>query len=154
VNDGKIFNCFTPGSTLSTNWVQTGFGTMGTPPSQRIDNFCTGTSGSAETEYLNGAACSGATTLTATRVMVSPGTLYNLQVYSSAAVTGGTSKDVLTVYKNGSATALTCTVAASGTTCSDTTHSVATLAGDVIAFKWVSATSDTAANVSASVEKQ
>jgi hypothetical protein len=149
VNDGKIFNCYSSGQ-----WIQTGFGTMGPPPSQRISAFCTGTAGSAETEYLNSAACSGATTLTATQVQVSPGTLYGLNVYSSAVVVGGAGKDVATVYKNGTATAITCTIAAAGTTCSDLTHSVATAAGDVIAVKWVTATSDTAANVSASIEKQ
>lgn len=149
INDGKIFQCLSSGQ-----WVQTGFGTMGTPPGQTISAFCTATVGSAQTEYLNSAACSGATTLTATRVITTPGTLWGLQVYSSAAVVGGSSKDVATVYKNGSATAITCTIAASGTTCSDLTHSVATAVGDVIAVQFVTATSDTAANVSATLEKQ
>lgn len=149
INDGRIFQCLSSGQ-----WVQTGLGTMGTPPGQTISAFCTGTVGSAQTEYLNTAACSGATTLTATRVVTTPGTLWGLQVYSSAAVVGGSAVDVATVYKNGTATAITCTIAASGTTCSDLTHSVATAVGDVIAVKFVTATSDTAANVSASIEKQ
>lgn len=148
INDGKIFNCFSSGE-----WVQTGFGTMGTPPSQRVESSCSGTAGSAETEYLVGLACSASTTAVS-RVMVSPGTLYGLRVFSSANVTGGTGKDVLTVMKNGSATAITCTVAGSAATCSDLADSVAVAAGDVISFRWVTATSDTAANVTASVEKQ
>lgn len=127
-------------------------GTMGWS-GQAVRAFCTGTAGSAETEYLNGAACSSATTATARQVISAPGTLANLRVFSSAGATGGTNKDVITVYKNGSSTALTCTIAASGTACSDVTHSVAVAAGDVITFQFVSATSDTAANVSASVEK-
>ena len=52
VNDGRIFSCPSGGQ-----WVQTGFGTMGTPPGQTLSAFCTGTVGSAATEYLNSAAC-------------------------------------------------------------------------------------------------
>lgn len=145
---GNFFNCY--GST--GQWVQTGSGS-GQFTGSNIGSFCTGTVGTGETDFLNGAACSGATTATARYVVVEPGYLANLQVFSSAAVVGGSSKDVLTVLKNGSATTITCTIAASGTTCSDSSHSVAVAAGDVITFKFVAATSDTAANVSASVLK-
>ena len=58
---------------------------------------------------------------------------------------------MLTLYKNGVATALTCTIAAAGTSCTDTTHAVTTVPGDVLTFQFVTATSDTAANLSASV---
>ncbi len=117
-----------------------------------ISGFCTGTVGSAETEYLNGAACSGATTATARVVMSKYGTVASLRVFSSAGVVGGSSKDVLTVYKNGSATTLTCTFATGGAAvqCSDSTHSFAVAPADVITFQFVTATSDTAANVAAS----
>jgi hypothetical protein len=145
--NGNIWNCLSSGQ-----WVLSGRGSMGSAGST-VSGFCTGTAGSAETEYLNGAACSGATTLLMRVIMTSPGTLANLRVFSSAAFTGGTNKDVITVYKNGSATALTCTAAAAATTCSDLTHSVVVAAGDAIGFQFVSATSDTAANVSASVSK-
>ena len=148
---GEMFNCFRTGAAgTSGQWVKVGEGTMA-PSGSRVSAFCTGTAGSAETEYLNGAACSGATTLTARQLVTTAGTLANLYVVSSAAFTGGTGKDVITVYKNGSATAVTCTAAGAATTCSDTTHSVAVVPGDVIAFQFVSATSDTAANVSAAV---
>lgn len=152
---GDIMWC---GNTSSGGqWLNFGLGTMATNVGRTISAFCTGTAGSAETEFLNGAACSGATTSTFRYVVQTAGTLANLQVYSSAAVTGGTGKDVLTVLKNGTATTITCTIAASGTSCTDggptsiTGHSVATVPGDVITFRFVSATSDTATNVSASL---
>jgi hypothetical protein len=116
-----------------------------------VRSFCTGTVGSAETEFLNGAACSGATTSTAKYLVAAAGTLSGLRIASSAAVTGGTGKDVATVLKNGSATTITCTIAGTGTACSDTTHSVAVAAGDLITFSFVTATSDTAANITAVV---
>lgn len=150
---GEKFDCL-PATGTTAQWIRTqAGGTMGGWTGASVRSFCTGTAGSAETEFLNGAACSGATTATARQVISSPGTLANLRVFSSAAFTGGTNKDVLTVFKNGSATALTCTAAGAATTCSDVAHSVAVAAGDVITFQFVSATSDTAANVSASVEK-
>jgi hypothetical protein len=77
--------------------------------------------------------------------------LAGLRVASTANVVGGSGKDVLTVLKNGSATTLTCTIAAAAKTCSDITHSVGVVPGDVLTFSFVTATSDTAANVAASV---
>ena len=123
-----------------------------------IAGACTGTVGSAETEspFLLGAvqtACSGATTSTAGMVMPSAGTLQDLEVASSAAVVGGTGKDVATILDNGTATALTCTIAASAKTCHDTTHTAAVAQGDIITATFVTATTDTAANLSISVEK-
>jgi len=147
---GNIYDCKRTGAAGTTGqWVLVNNGTMGSRGS-RITAFCTGTVGSAETEYLNGAACSGATTLTARTIITTNGTLANLRVVSSANFlgTGGTATKV---FVNGSATALTCSAAAAATTCSDTTHSVAVFSGDVVAVQNISATSDTAANVAASV---
>jgi hypothetical protein len=149
IDNGKIFNCLSSGQ-----WIQVGAGTMGSPPSQLQSDFCTGTVGSAQTEYLNDTACSGATTSLAPTVQVSRGTIYGLTAFSSANVTGGTNLDMLTVFKNGSSTALTCTIAAGTKTCSDTVHSVSVVPGDQISYQFITATSDTAANVGASVEKQ
>jgi hypothetical protein len=143
-NDSSVVDC------KSGQWITTGYGTMHSAGSV-IRAHCTGTVGSAETEFLNDAACSGATTATARHVISGPGTLANLRVYSSAVAVGGSAKDVLTVLKNGSTTGITCTIAASGTTCSDLTRSANVVAGDVITFSFVTATSDTAANVSAVV---
>jgi len=144
VSTGDVVDC------KSGEWITVQKGTMA-PAGSRISQFCTGTVGSAETAFLVGAACSGATTSTARIVVSGPGTLANLRVTSSAVAVGGSGKDVLTVVKNGTDTTITCTIAASATTCSDLTHSAAVVAGDVITFKFVTATSDTAANVSASV---
>lgn len=147
---GDIMDCKNGSS--GGQWILTGIGTSATA-GKSISIFCTGTVGSSETEYLNGAACSGSTNQYYHYVVQNPGTLANLQVYSSAAVVGGSSVDVLTVYKNGSATSITCTIAASGTSCTDgigtvTGHSVAVIPGDAISFKFVTAGSDTAANIS------
>jgi hypothetical protein len=146
LSDGNRYDCKADGI-----WFRSGIGSQGSAAVTSVPGFCTGTVGSAQTEYLNGAACSGATTATFSYTVATSGELANLRVTSSAAVVGGTGKDVLTVYKNGTATSLTCTIAASGTTCSDTADGVATVAGDYIQFQFVSATSDTAANVSATV---
>lgn len=146
ITDGYRFDCKADG-----NWFRSGVGSQGTSSRAVATGFCTGTVGSAETELLNGAACSGATTSTYRYVISTAGELANLRVFSSAAVTGGASKDVLTVFKNGSSTAITCTIAAAGTSCSDTTNGVAVVVGDTITFQFVTATSDTAANVAASI---
>lgn len=146
LTNGNRYDCRADG-----NWFRVGLGSGSSAAITAAPGFCTGVAGSAQTEYLNGAACSGATTATYSYLVATPGELANLRVLSSAAVVGGSSKDVLTVYKNGVATSLTCTIAASGTTCSDTADGVAVVAGDYIQFQFVSATSDTAANVSASV---
>lgn len=144
VEDGAVMDC------KSGQWIKVQDGTM-SGAGVRVAGWCTGTVGSAETEFLNSAACSGATTSTTRHIVSSPGTLANLRVVSSAAAVGGSNLDVLTVMKNGSATVVTCTIAATATTCSDLTRSVSVVAGDVITFRFVTATSDTAANIAASV---
>lgn len=136
-------------------WVLSNIGTMASGPGSRWSFFCTGTAGSAETEYLNGAACSGATTATVgQQTVANTGTIYNLRVTSSAAFTGGTGKDVITIGKNGTDTTLTCTAVAAATVCSDTTHGFQVVAGDIIRVKLVTATSDTAANVAVSFDQR
>jgi hypothetical protein len=134
---GGVFDCRSSGQ-----WIQIGGGATGS-----IRAFCTGTVGTGETDFLSNKACSGATSATVAQVVDTGGTLASLYVSSSAAVVGGTNKDVVTVLKNGVATALTCTIAASGTACNDLTHSVSVAAGDLLTFKIVAATSDTAADL-------
>lgn len=146
LSSGKRFQCYSGGE-----WFNSGSGSSSSAAVTAPSGFCTGTTGSAETEFLNGAACSGATTSTFRYTVVTAGELANLRVFSSAVAVGGTNKDVLTVFKNGVATAITCTIAAAAATCSDITHSVAAAAGDTISFQFVTATSDTAANISATV---
>lgn len=147
---GDIADCKRTGAAgTSGQWIQVGNGTMGSA-GQRISGFCTGTVGSAETEFLNGAACSGATTATARQLITTAGTLANLQIVSSANSlgTGGT---IASVVLNGTATAIVCSIAAAAKVCSDTTHSVAVVPGDVITFSYLTSTSDTAANIGAAV---
>lgn len=144
--DGNRYNCYSGGQ-----WFLEGHGSATSAAAVAASGFCTGTTGSAETEFLNGAACSGATTSTFRYVVTTPGEVANLQVFSSAVAVGGVGKDVLTVFKNGVATTITCTIAAAAATCSDSTHSTAVVAGDTLTFQFVTATSDTAANVSATV---
>lgn len=145
---GHIFDCRSDGQ-----WINILNGTMSSAASASYSQFCTGTVATAATEFLNGAACSGASAATARIVVPSAGQIANLRVFSSAAVVGGTSVDVLTVLKNGVATSLTCTIAAAGTTCNDVTHAFIVAAGDVLTFSFVTATSDTAANITAGVER-
>lgn len=144
---GDVFQCYNGSS--GGQWFLVGKGTMNSA-GKTATAFCTGTTGSGETEYLNGAACSGATTATFSYVVSTSGVLANLYVNGSANVVSMGS-DPVTVYKNGSATTLTCTIASATKICSDLTHSVAVIPGDYLQFKVVSTASDTLANVSASV---
>lgn len=147
---GDILDCKRTGAAgTSGQFILVGNGTMA-GAGKTISNFCTGTVGSAESDFLNGAACSSATTATARQIINSPGTLANFYVFSSAAFlgTGGTAT---TVYKNGVATAITCSAIATAVGCSDLIHQVSVVPGDAITFLNVSATSDTAANISAAV---
>lgn len=145
LTSGRRYNCKSGGS-----WFVEGKGSATSESVTSISRFCTGTVGTGQTDFLNMAACSGATTATATYVVVTPGELANLRVFSSANETQAAG-DVLTLNKNGSATALTCTILQNGATCSDTTHSVAVVAGDTITFSNVAPSSGAAANLSATV---
>jgi hypothetical protein len=149
ISDGKIFNCLSSGQ-----WIQTGLGTMGGAPAQLINQFCTGAvTSSSTTDYVNdGVVC--ATTSGQVPVVVStPGVLFNFRVHSSANATSTSSDQIATVVKNGTATAITCNLSGVAV-CSDLTHSVAVAAGDLITFSYLTGTTDTAANLTMSVEKQ
>lgn len=118
---------------------------------------CTGTATASSTIYLYGLGGAGSAqtcTLTAVSgnppVMFRPGVMKGLQATATAGGVGSGS-GVLTVKKNGSATALTCTFG-TGTTCSDTTHSVSFVVGDVITASFTTASGETLAGVVATVE--
>ena len=147
LSNGKRFQCRTGGS-----WFFDGSGSSTSAAIETPNAWCTGTVGSAETEYLNGGACSGATTATFSYVVTTAGEVSNLRVRSSATETAAAG-NVVTLYKNGVATTITCTIAqnASPAVCSDSAHSVAVVAGDYLQYQNVSATSGAAANVSATV---
>jgi hypothetical protein len=78
------------------------------------------------------------------------GNMKYLQVTAGTAGTNASS-GVFTVYKNGSSTALTCTL---GTTtgCSDYTHTVAYVNGDIVTIEYTSQAADTLANLKANVD--
>lgn len=148
INDGKIFDCRSSGQ-----WIQIGLGTMGSPPGELISQLCTGAvTSSSTTDYVvAGEACTVTTGIPV--VVTSPGTLFNFRVHSSAAAASTSSDEIATVVKNGTGTAITCNLSGVAV-CSDLTHSVAVAAGDLITFSYLSGTTDTAANLTMSVEKQ
>jgi fibronectin-binding autotransporter adhesin len=70
----------------------------------------------------------------------------NLQVVLGTA-TSASQTVAVTLLDNGSATAVTCTVAISSTTCSDTTHSVSPVAGHLLSWQMVLNTGTLTTNV-------
>lgn len=119
---------------------------------------CTGTATSSATLIVQGLgipatgaahACT-ATTITAAISAPRPGVLKNLNIVAGTAGVG-TGSGVFTVYKNGSATAITCTVGES-TGCSDVTHTVTLAIGDTFYVAFTTAGSETLAAVTAQVE--
>jgi hypothetical protein len=144
-SNGNMFTCLSSGK-----WLQTGVGGLAGGAGINVTAFCTGAVGTNENDFLNGAACAGATTSTFRYLVDRAGTLANLRVWGSAVVVGGGS-DPVTVYVNGVASIITCTVAAAAATCSDLTRSVAVVPGDRITVLVDATASDTFANVTASV---
>jgi hypothetical protein len=89
--------------------------------------------------YLPTGAVATTTVAHASTTMPTDGTIANFYVALSAApgtAASGKAYDV-TVYKNGSATGVTCQVLNTATTCSDVTHTAAYVAGDSIAVETV-----------------
>lgn len=152
VSTGDIFQCLQTGAAgTAGQWIKISSGTMA-PAGSSIGAFCTGALTSAGTDYIGNTICATTSALVK-QLVTAPGTLANLYVVAGAAVSGGSTKDVMTVQINGTDTAVTCTFATGGaaTTCSDTTHSVAVKPGDLITFKFVTATSDTGTDISVRV---
>lgn len=69
------------------------------------------------------------------QLISSAGTMQNMRVLLTVAPGVGTSY-VFTLYKNGSATALTVTISGTATTGSDTTHTVTVAAGDALRWEY------------------
>jgi hypothetical protein len=84
--------------------------------------------------------------------MPSAGTLQNLRVLTAS------EGAVVTVYINGSASALTCTIPGNGFTpgskCSDTTHTVSVSAGDLVAVQAATTSASSIGFTQVSLEKQ
>jgi hypothetical protein len=142
ITNGNRFNCYSDGI-----WFKEGNGSESLAITTE-QAFCTGIPAETTTVYLNGATCTGATTATFQDLVTTPGELANFRVRGSAVAANA---NVFTVYKNGVATAITCTVAIAAQTCSDNTHSVATTAGDYIQIQDAvgSTTAETFANAAA-----
>lgn len=120
----------------------------------KLEGSCSGVATASQTLGLYGLGQYAALTCDQTAytlgpVMSQPGVIRFLGVAVSPGGTTGAS-GVFTVQKNGSDTTSTCTVGTS-TTCSDSTHFVSFVAGDVIAIKFTTQGSETLANVKAYV---
>lgn len=123
------------------------------PSTQKFFTGCTGTASASSTLLMSWAG--GACTNTATTLQVPmtvAATAKNLRVRCSA---GGvnSSSGVFTLMQNGGASALTCTTG-TGTTCSDTTHTVSLAAADTLLMQFTTQGAETLANCAASFEVQ
>lgn len=85
------------------------------------------------------------------QLVTSAGTLQNLRVLLTVAPGSGKSYTV-TLYKNGSSTALTVTVSDLATTGSDTTHTVSVAAGDKLRIEYTTSGTPTSTQMNTSVE--
>src|SRR5579863_1913359 len=143
--DGFRYDCKADG-----NWFRSGIGSQGSAAVTALNIFCTGIPAQNVAEYFNDTSCVGATVATYSYTVSTNGELANLQIQGSAVAANA---NVIVVYKNGVATALTCTVAIAAKTCSDTTHGVATVAGDYIQILDTvgNTTTETFANLSATI---
>jgi hypothetical protein len=116
--------------------------------------FCTGSFTSNTTLYMPGF---GATTTVCTGNSESAGTPIGAGTFKNLRVKCGTAfktalSGVITVRKNATNTALTCTVG-TGTTCSDTTHTFTTAANDVLTISVTTVATETGANCNLSFEE-
>jgi hypothetical protein len=122
---------------------------------QQYTGFCTGTTASSATLSIppfgtaNASSCSS-TTNTNELPMSWSGTLRNLQVKAGTAGRLSTS-GVVTLYKNGVATGITCTLG-TGTICSDVTHTSAVNVGDTVGVRITTQSTETLANVRVTFE--
>jgi fibronectin-binding autotransporter adhesin len=128
-------------------------------PFRSVTGSCTGTTLAAGGTFglygtgpnITSTTCAGLTAATVGSgiVMDHSGNVSILMVSASNAGSG-VGSGVVTVNKNGAGTTITCTIG-TGTSCSDVTHTVAFVAGDLITIQFTSAVSDTLAGVKAAV---
>lgn len=102
-------------------------------------------------QAFSNAANWNATEVNVSSVMPTAGVIKNLQVYSPVAPAAGKSY-AYTIMKNGSTTAVTCTMANTATTASDTSNTVTYAAGDTISIQAVPTGTPTAATPRFSVQ--
>jgi hypothetical protein len=65
---------------------------------------------------------------------------------------GGSATDTITLYVNGSTTALTCTITGAATTCSDTSDTVTYTSGQSVSYQYVESVGAASTGMGASVE--
>lgn len=153
---GHIFTCGSSGQ-----FVQVLNGTQTGSASATISFLCSGTVGSAETEFVSSTvACSGSTTELLRWTATTAGTVANLRVSSTANFLG-TGGSIFVVRKNAAAvTGFSCAPTAATKVCANmlpgftdagtvgAVDSVVVAPGDTIDVSFLSATSDSAANLS------
>jgi len=141
---------------LTRTW-QNSSGTVGwTSGTVNYQLGCTGTAVASNTVIINAPsaqpACTNTTVARPITKMTSAGTLKNL---FAQCTTGGVnaSSGVVSVRVNGVAGAITCTLG-TGTSCSDTTHTASTAAGDEVNIQFTTQAAETLANCEFAFEKQ
>lgn len=95
--------------------------------------------------FLDGFALTSSTRQGRENLILEAGTLSNLRVVITVAP-GGAVTRTYTVWVNGVATALTCSIGPAATSAEDITHTVAVAAGDLITLKHTAAVGAAAAN--------
>lgn len=149
VSQQGIYDCRITGTSPSIyQWLKLASGTNNASAAQsNFSSWCSGTVGSAETEYIKDIACTGATAAGWGWVVPTAGYLSNFRATSTANFLG-TGGSTFTVLKNTVATTIVCAPTAATKLCSDQTHAVQVAAGDIITVTFLSSTSDTASNLS------
>ena len=129
LTDGYRYQCKSDG-----NWYKSGVGSQFGAAIDTISANCnSGSPAQNVAEYLNDLGCTGQTVAVLAYVAPTSGELSDLYVTGLTSAVAANA-NVFAVYKNGTATAITCTIAIAAKTCTDTTHSVSVVAGDYIQF--------------------
>lgn len=122
-----------------------------------LQGSCSGTASASATLGLYGLGEYAALACTSTVTTLGPvqPVSGSIRRFTVTATTGGVSSSsgVFTVLKNGSATTVTCTTG-TATSCSDTTHVVSFVAGDVLSVQFTTQGSETLAGVKAQIVVQ
>jgi hypothetical protein len=138
------------------SWIFIASGTPTFTSQFTIEGTCTNIAPASATIRLYGlgntstATCTSALTTTGDGQVI--GVATTIPGMSVTAATGGinASSGAVTVLKNGTATAITCTLG-TGTTCQDYAHSTAFAAGDILSVQFTTQAAETLAAVKASV---
>jgi hypothetical protein len=140
---GNFFDSNTAGATNALPATALLLGNVGGQYAHSRLNFgCSGTPTSSATLFLQtmSVACTATSENSARLIAPAAGTLRNLAVHTSGTVVTGT---VFTVRKNQIDTALACTVAAAGSTCTNVADAITVVATDRISVKFVTGAGET-----------